>query len=265
MRALLSILLVTGCGRLGFDGEPPVDGTIDAPDVCDPAPTSDVVAMFAFDAQDLVADTTQQHPGRIRGAVTSLAGARCGDAAATFADLSYVLLPASPAFDLSEGSIELFVRTPTPARGQLQGIVSRDANGTDFNGHLAIALNADGRVVTRLQRIGPVQAYRCSDPIPADRWVHVGVSFGGTGGFRMWVDHIEVTATQAVFTTAPVPVDCTAPHPYGIEGNANALVLGALNLTAVNGDPDPVVLDHLVGGALDQVRLRSTWVDFSSP
>jgi hypothetical protein len=105
--------------------------------------------------------------------------------------------------------------------------------------------------------------FRCSDPIPADRWVHLGVSFGGTGGFRMWIDHVEATVASAMFTSTLV--DCTAPHTFGIAGNSNALILGALNLTAGNSDPDPLVLDHLIDGALDQVRVRSTWRDFSLP
>ena len=256
------LVLIAGCGRFGFGEAPAGDGMPDGPrDVCDATPGADSVALYTFEGGS-VADATGAHPGIAEGTLGVVAG-RCGATAIEFSS-SYVRVPDSPAFDLEAGAIELFVRTSTPAAGTEQGILSRDANGTDFDGHLSIGLAKNGQLWVRLQRmLGNLSVFRCSEPLPADQWVHVGVSFGGADGFGLWIDHVRSTTTTAMVTNSMV--DCTTPHPYGIAGNDNTLVLGVLDFTAVNSDPNPVVVEPFTGGQLDQIHIHSQPKDFGVP
>jgi hypothetical protein len=260
----LAVLLLCGaCGRFGFGASEAAPDAVPGPDArvadCDPEVGADSVALFSFD-DGLGTDATQQHAGQIVGAVTP-GEPRCGTSAVDLAG-GHIRIADSPAFDLNEGSIELFFRTPTPALDRLQGIVSRDANGTTFDGHLTIGLATNGQLWLRIQRmLNDLSVFRCSNaPLPVDSWVHIGASFGPPG-LRLWIDHVEQTGgTIEIFDSIH---DCSLPHTFGIDGNNNALVLGGLLIVAPEGDPAPEPTDLLDNGSLDHVHLRSTWRDFS--
>lgn len=273
------MLGLAACGRVGFDalagGDPPSGDAVTpdaasadaaSPDAnvdpCDPSPGPDTVALYTFDAADLGADATGRHPGASRGGVTAVAGgAACGTGALAGMDNAWVVVAPSPDFELAVGSLELYVRTPTPALGVEQGILSRDAGGRDADGHVYVGLADNGQLFVRLQtRDG--EAHRCTEPLPADRWVHVGVNFGGT--FALWVDHVLATAPTVMLNGSLH--DCMVPHASGTVGNANALVLGAGAIFSGNDDPDPTPTGrYFPGGLLDQVHLRSAPHDFGTP
>ncbi|MBA3502099.1 MAG: hypothetical protein H0T65_17175, partial [Deltaproteobacteria bacterium] len=139
MRLASLLPLLAACGRLGFSDVERTDASelpLDAR--CDPGTTADTVALYSFESA-LTADTTAAHDATNVDAVTSTDGT-CGSAAARFDGVSHLVVPDSPAFDLAEGSVELFARVPNPATGEAQGLISRDALDTDFDGHISIAV-----------------------------------------------------------------------------------------------------------------------------
>lgn len=275
MRWVFGALVLAGCGRFGFgEVDAPrtdagADAEVDAGDgatavtACDAVDEPDLVALYSFES-GLGDELTGRHPAMPRGGVVAAAG-RCGAYSAAFPAGAYLLVPDAPAFDLATGSIELYVRTPDPSRAENQALISRDANGLASEGHLAILLSTSGQLVARLQR-GGASYYRCHTELPADTWVHIGVSWGGaaTEGFRLWVDHAQASLPSTMLDGAPIT--CTdAPPAGGIAGNGNTLVIGGSNVHAGDGSQEPVVDQFLVDGQLDQVRLRSSWRDFGLP
>jgi hypothetical protein len=264
------LVLLAGCGRFGF-GEladqpdtprPDPDATLDGRQVtaeCDPQVGGDTVALYDFDGT-FETDQSAQHSGTVIGEIVPGPSTRCGAQSGQL-NGGHIVIADSPAFDLTEGSVELFVRSPDPSLGRLQGILSRDADGTAFDGHFTIGLSPDGRLFARMQRHqNDLSVFRCSGVLPADQWIHVGVSFGPPG-FRLWIDHVE--ASGGTVTLLEVLQDCSVPHTFGIDGNNNALVIGASLMGSVEGASDPVAEVPLDGGSIDHLHLRSTWRDFS--
>lgn len=259
-------VVLAGCGRLGFEPQDASDAPVDSlpADVCDLAVEPDVVALYSFEA-GLADDETGSHDGVVQGA-TSVAPGRCGTRAISFEPEGYVLVPDAASFDLATGSIELFLMTPSPAFASDQGVLGRDASGTSLEGHLRVYLARNGDLVARIQR-GGASFSRCGPPPPADTWVHVGISFGGSTeqGFRMWIDHVEATKPDSTINT--VPITCGGELPAGgVAGNDNALVIGGSNAEfGAEGDPAPSVTSFVQSGRIDQVRVRSSWRDFGAP
>jgi len=260
------VVVLAGCGRLGFGAaELPPDADVpDAPDgrtvECDPEVSADTVALYSFEG-DVGTDASGGHSGAQIGTVTS-DGGRCGSHGAKFGG-GFIRIPDSPAFDLPEGSVELFAQIARIDVGRSQGLISRDALNTDFNGHFTLALTEDGHLFVRLQRIGNLSVYRCTkEPVPTNQWIHIGISFGPPG-LQMWLDHVEVTGTELTVFGGDAPVSCTEPHAFGIDGNDQVLAIGGLMVDSANGDPVAEAGDVLDGGLIDHVHLRSTWRDFS--
>jgi hypothetical protein len=156
------------------------------------------------------------------------------------------------------------VRTPTPVTGEIQGILSRDAVGTDFGGHISVALGPTGAVWVRMQQIaGGLSVFRCgAAPLPVDQWVHLGISFGPPEGFRLWLDHQPATGTSVLFEPGGSIEDCTVAHGLGIAGNDNTLAFGGLLFLAPNSDPAPAIARPFTNGQIDQVHIHSTAHDF---
>jgi len=263
--------LLLGCGRLGFDpggGNPDGPPVLDAVDATDDAPLLscstivdlETVALYTFEA-GLGLDETGAHDAMVRGVVVPSAGS-CGATAARFTTDAYLLVPASPAFDLATSSIELHLRVAMPARAENQTVIARDASGTSLSGHLTTFFNTDGVLLTRLQR-GGTSYYRCAPPISPDVWTHLGISVGGAGGsgLRMWVDRVEASLTTALVDG--FPVDCTLTVPTGgLAGNDNTWTIGGTNAVAAEGSTDPFVNQFLIDGSIDHVRIRSVPRDF---
>ena len=259
VRAVVFVLVLSACGRLGFDARTSPDGDpleTDAPETeaaCNSEVDAEAVALYLLD-DPIPADATGEHSGTTRMTVTTAPG-RCGSASALF-DTGYILVPDHAEFDLTTGSIEMFVRLSTLGAAN-QTFVARDALGTS-EGHFIVLVSEAGHLITRLQR-GNTSFYRCAD-FPLNTWVHVGVSFG-TPGLRMWMNGMP--ATKSTATISGSVVDCTQEVTGGIDGNNNALLIGASNaLLGEEGSPDPAVDQFVLGGTIDHVRLRNTWRDF---
>ncbi len=258
---LSTVVVLAGCGRFGFGEVPSNEDDAADPDAavvtleCDPNPGPDTVALFGFDA-DLTMDASQQQVATPVGAVATGSSTRCGSGSIELAG-GHVRVADSPGFDLDEGSVELFFRAPTPALDQ--AILSRDANGTTLHGHFTIGLSVEGRLWVRIQRMGDLAMFRCTGPIPADQWMHVGVSFGPPG-LRLWLDHVEQTGRFVdLFGSTQ---DCSLPHTFGIAGNDNVLAIGGSLVLAADADPAPTPVSPF-GGSVDHLHVRSTWRDFS--
>jgi hypothetical protein len=252
------VVLFCACGRLSFEptaSDALVDDAL-PPSGCAAGIDVDTVALYTFESE-LAFDATRAHDGVVRnGNTVSAVPGPCGAGAARFAPSGYILVPDSPAFDLATGSIELYIRAPTPAMEQT--FFSRDALNTALPGHFQLLTSAQGELLIRLQHGS--SHYRCAGVLPANQWVHVGISFGARG-FQMWVDGVLATQPSSMFQG--MTIDCTVPINLGIGGNDNAFVLGAGNGTAVEGATDPVVGNFLTG-EIDHVHLRSTWRDFGA-
>ena len=215
----------------------------------------DTVMLFTFSGSGTkVTDATGNHHGTIVGTaakrVTGKAG--CGKAMdfATSSPISYVEVPDSSAFDLKQGSLDLWVKFDNDTGAE--GIIGRDASGTTQPGHLTIARLCNGALLARLQNSTDPEGRRCSKPLPKGKWYHVAVNFGGSGGFDLYVDGVPTNETADIIcgtTTEKCGVDITT----GINGNDNPWVIGAHTWTSAEGSPDP--LKSPFNGLVDSVRL----------
>lgn len=232
-----------------------VDAAIDAPI---DAPMPVIVARYLFD-DDLV-DTAGEHDAAAVGTELTYLEGRNGaqDHALRIPTTlsSYVRIPDAPAFDIPSGSIELwFQYDGTAPVGEL-GLVSRDANGTNTNGHVNLRLLPDRRVVLRIQRTSTptIEAYRCTAAaLAANAWHRVVVTFGAT--LTMEVD--GVVASGISWTDGDGDeLPCTAAWNTGIDGNDNPWVVGALTVVSNEGTGLPVIA--IAGGVqFDELVIRS--------
>jgi hypothetical protein len=261
--AVVVPVLVAGCGRVHFEtidggGAPAADAVAaDGSELvvaCD-GPRADTVALYTFEAGPGL-DATGQHHGQLRGGLTTVPSP-CG-VGLFLQDGAYVLVPHAPGFDLATGSIELLAMVPTLPPAGRQALLARDAKNQSRDGHLSLGLLPDGGLLLRMQTMS-ITVTRCTEPVPAGAWFHVGASFGGDAGqgLRLWLDHVETTRTSAFDVST---IDCTIAHPFGIDGNDNALVIGGTNAEADEGDPDPAI-EAPFTGAIDHVRISSSWID----
>ncbi len=130
-------------------------------------------------------------------------------------DVQYAVIPSSSAWKTTQGSVSFWVKLsafdPDVNNGR-QGLISRDAFGTDNAGHFSIW--ADGRtVVLRLQDTQNEVHLRAFDALTANRWYHIGANFGGDEGLELYIDgKLEEK-------------DVTAK--WGIDGNNNPWAIGA--------------------------------------
>lgn len=230
------------------------------------------MALYRFDESDgsAIVDATGNHPGFVVGKEGTewdrVDGPEPCQRALRFTPSEtatpYAVVPNHTELDLSQGSIELWVRfdAPPPAES-VDGILSRDANGTDLPGHFSFFRACDGRLVIRLQRSDTQQLHLCSDPVEQDRWLNVGINFGG-GPVELFVDGAAAANTE--------PYACNPGKPgnpcgtgdevsEGLDGNTNPWVIGALNWTALEGSAEPVQPLH---GAIDALHFRNTRQSF---
>src|SRR6188768_3174023 len=157
---------LAACGRIGFTAEERIDAEPPVVEPCDPRTDATTVALYSFETS-VTADTTTRHDATMIGTVDKTPGACL--TGASFAGGTYLLVPDSSAFDLPEGSIELFARVVNPLGGQ-QALLSRDAGNQDLDGHLTIGVAPSGQLIVRLQRIDRT-VLRCTEAaIPADQW-----------------------------------------------------------------------------------------------
>ncbi len=228
------------------------DTIVDAP------PSPRVVAHYLF--HDVLTDSENEHDATNVGAELSYVNGRNGetDHALRFPTnlSSHARIPDSPAFDLPKGEIELWFRYDNSVPEGDLGIISRDANGSETNGHFNVRLGHDQRLVMRIQKLSnpTIEAYRCTAAtISLNVWHHVVITFGGT--LTMQVDGVLAAGTTWTDQSAVVR-DCTVAWTTGIDGNDNPWILGALSVTSTEGSGTPVVA--VAGGVqIDELLIRS--------
>ena len=250
---------LAGCGRIGFESGD--DGTVDASGPCSTV-GADTVALYRFEAGG-VTDETGEHNGMVE-LLHSIVPGPCGGALMLDPD-HHAIVPDSTEFDLPTGSIELRIQIEDMTTALSRIVLSRDAAGTSMDGHMSIGVSPGGNVFVRMQHTPTIIDYRCSAPVSTQTWMHIGVSFGGdpaTEGLQLWVDH-EVAAGGA-FVEGGSSWDCTVPHDWGMEGNNNALVIGAANWDATEGETDPFISAYAHNIVIDEIHIRSTWRNFAN-
>lgn len=244
----------------GIPADP--DGGVFEPDagvppVCAAEPNEDTVFLHTFEttSPEGFTDETGTHDGRLEPGPAPVAGPEGCGSALGFVGQGYGVVSSSTAARLETGALDFWVRFDgTPA--DAQGIISRDATGTTFPGHLTISRNCDDRIVVRIQAENDETAYRCSDaPLVTGEWTHVAVNFGPPD-VELLVNGVRATETASVAVCGNTWIDCTAPLPVGIAGNQNPFVYGASSVTSEEGLATPVFAFFV--GALDSVRLSAT-------
>lgn len=223
------------------------------------------LALYTFEADPpgVISDRTGNHPGVRSGRVATVPGpAGCGSAiefTALTSTAGFAEIPDDPAWDLSTGSIDFWVRFDENTTTYPEVMLSRDAIGFAAPGHLGFYRSCDGTIVARLQRNGQ-SAHLCADaPTPQGVWTHVALNFGAPR-VELFIDGARTTTTRQIGLSgrlcSSMTVACGSVVDWGIEGNDNPWVLGSGTHIAVEGTGRP--LDgYIRGGALDSVRISS--------
>lgn len=215
-----------------------------------------------------------KHSGTLRGTEGHLVAAQpgCGKAVQipdAQASGSFVEIADSPAWDLLQGSIDLWVRFDASTQGY-RGIVGRDALSFHEDGHLTVARTCDGSILARLQHGGNSYA-QCSHPgLPTGAWIHVGVNFGPVTGLQLFINGSQhkrtgdvMTAAHALATKCLRVETCDKTIDKGIAGNDNPWVIGAVTKFSIDGGATPVHFS--LGGAIDDLRISSVTREFTPP
>ena len=121
----------------------------------------------------------------------------------------YIEIPDDPAWQLSDGTLQLWFN-PTDVSG-MQGLIERDASGQSASGHIGLYLNGDD-LALRIQTTTQSKTITFPNSITAGEWHHAAVSFG-SNGLELYLNG-DLVAEDSSFTT-------------GIDGNNNPWVIGA--------------------------------------
>jgi hypothetical protein len=263
---LIAAIALAGCsfdssgGTLGIDATgPTIDGAT-GPDgsaqTCGLQADTATVALYHFEESALLEDATGTHTGTATGAPLSTPGPNgCGSAVMFPAGQNvHVELADHPDWDIADGSIDLWVKSPAP--GAVLGVLSRDASGYGAEGHVSLLVAVDGFIAVRLQN-GGADTIRCSTQLlPAGQWARVVFNFG-QAGTELYVDGVLGTRTD-MFTAFNVAYTCgVGDTRLGLAGNDNPWVVGVLQVASTEGQAD-ALRDYFDDGAIDQLRISST-------
>lgn len=260
---IVPVLALCGCDvvfRLDrvSEGDAGAEPRIDA--------SADLVAHYRFESPGpTIVDETGRHDGLVMGSGALARAPGYSGMAIEFPigtpPGAYVVVPDSPEFDLLEGSIDLWVRTSAQS-GDL-GIFSRDSTGTS-GGQIAL-VQRQSTLIVRLQRSidggGGGGAFICSEPVPLETWVHVGINLGAPKA-ELWVDGIEQLSTQSI-SIFGVTANCGAADARSLVGNDDPIVLGALGVQSEAGTSDQISFGF-AAGAIDELRVLRTRQDFAA-
>jgi len=300
------LLLVTACGRVGYDplpvagfddggrrarpvptsdGGPPaqeVGGPDAGPDggardggpetEADPASDMDgggpprpapcgdslagTLALWTFDdPTDLGQEAGGRFPGTVLGSPGTGDGpSGCGGALALPGRVDDLLLvPDDPAWDLTEGSVDLWLRAercgsdPRWDTGdEAMGILSR-ASRSPRRGHVTVGWTPACQVVVRA-RVGEDASpagYR-SPSLPEEEWHHLGLSFAPDLGLVFWLNGERVAWVGG---------------DVGLAGNDEPWVVGASAERSAAGESAPRV--DPFQGRVDHLRITDRPQDFT--
>lgn len=236
---------------------PPDMVSVDAPPACALVPDPATLLLYTFEGSgSTVIDVTGKHNGTIVGSsVTRSPGPPgCGNAVAfPNAVTDYVLIPDAPDWDLSEGSVDFWVRIDTASPSTVRGIVSRDADAHVQPGHLTVYQLCDGGLAVRLQHQSDTREVRCSPPVKLGVWHHVGVNFG-QGGLALYVNGVAATRTDTI-SNCFLTLECGTSSEQGMEGNDNPWALGVSTHNSAEGQVTPTKFPF--DGAIDSFRVSS--------
>jgi hypothetical protein len=160
----------------------------------------------------------------------------------------HALVADSPDFDLSEGSLDLWLRPGSAESSRAQGVVSRaSAGGVGFTLYVACS----GALIARLG-----DAYACAEaPLADGRWSFVGVNFGA-GGLELWVDGVRASRTDETGLfgqSCQDEVPCGGTSEAGLSGG-NPWILGASADGSEAGTGAPLSLPFR-SGTIDAFRI----------
>ncbi len=238
---------------------------VDAGRPCLGVDVTGAIAHWSFDMDPplLVVDDLRGHDGAIVGSAYEYVTGRtdCGEALRfRSGDTTFVAIPSSPEFDLTEGSISFDVMIP---EHRAFGIISRDELGVLEPGHFYMGTTDEGHLFARIQSPTDGNAYACSDtPVPLGSWLRVDFAFGGPDEMILYVAGTRQTYDGVLWFTDETDVDrvdCATNHSYGIGENTLDLVFGGTT-SRVGRGAAPTTL--FVGGQLDEVVLRGVRVSF---
>ena len=176
----------------------------------------------------------------------------------------YGWVPASSAWRLARGAVDLWVRFDGDPTDVVQGIVSRDAFGTDTPGHLTLVRGGDRRLGVRWQgKNNSTGHWVCSEPLSKGVWYHVGVNFGAPA-LALYVDGLRVSASGELVERIGHTLTHTCgdgASAGGIDGNDQPWVIGASARGAATGEAAPA--EDGLGGRLDNLRFSDCRRAFS--
>jgi hypothetical protein len=223
---------------------------------CAGAGDANTVALYTFEGSgSTVTDVAGGHHGKTVGSglsrVTGMGG--CGDAMrfSSTNPISYVEIPNAAAWNLSSGSVDLWVRFD--GTGAVEDILAREANSQANAGHITLSRLCNGSVWVRLQDTSSSWT-QCSDPVSAQTWHHVGVNFGGSGGLRLYVGGKQAQRSKSIACPGRT-FACDSSSSKGIAGNSNPWVLGTGCGKSNEGSALPV--SNPLSGRIDSVRISS--------
>ena len=229
-----------------------------------PPPSEGDISAYAFDG-DLptgpITDIAGPRNGLVRGSVSPTPGPNgCGEAIAFPADLnSYVEIPDASAWDLSTGSVDLWIR-PDAIPNSGAGIVGRDANDQVQSGHFTLFLLSDGFLMVRLQNdVFGEQVTLCSErAVSLGSWTRVTINWGPPRA-ELWIDGTRSTFSGQVtndLSNTSTTIQCGGDWPIGIGGNDNPWIIGVSPHRSDEGIGTPTAKPFR--GAVDHVRISNT-------
>jgi hypothetical protein len=231
------------------------------PSPCATAPDADTLALYTFEdapGTSTIKDLIGQHHGTLHGTgasrITGLPG--CGSALAFpggGSNQAFAAIPDHPAWDLAQGSVDLWLRVDSVTQGQIEGVLSRDAHQQASNGHITIGLSCGGVLVVRLQTT-TASFVRCAE-VTLGQWHHLGVNFGGPDSLELFLDgHSGQFLGDVEFgATCITSYACGGATAAGIDGNDNPWVLGAASVASTEGTIDNITA--YFHGAVDSLRI----------
>ncbi|MEM9012763.1 MAG: Hint domain-containing protein [Pseudomonadota bacterium] len=213
------------------------------------------VAEYTFDGpagQSVAADSVTRpaaEDGTFQGdATTDGAGNARFDGSG-----DYIEIPASDAFGLSQGAIEIDFVQGSPSQGDLpygrnpaQTLFSTDSSGFDGGGHLTIYITSDGSIGVRHQTDDKSHFFEGGSIAPGEE-VRIAYTFGPDGSQLIVNDVVVDTGSEALV----------------MGGDVEPIIIGASQASSGNG-----VANRLSGffdGEISRVRIADDPADATAP
>lgn len=228
---------------------------------------SDPATVARYDFEGSLADTSGHgNDGALLGSGSSfVAGPAivgCGSALSFSTSGSVVghgQIPHAPAFQLSSGSLDLYLRRPINPPNRPLAVLAKDSSG-NVPGSIGLWINCDGVVVLKLEGSDGNPHYRCSaGTLAPNVWAYVGVNFG-PGGLELFVDGVRgerVGRLGLDGANCNGDISCGGQSTDGLSSNQNPWILGASSQSSPAGS-NSNLSSPFRGGAIDRLRISSS-------